>query len=498
MWDGGTSVSRAGSFALSDMRKVAYFLFCVSCFVNPPAGWAATPESSDALAAGKTIYQKRCVFCHGAEGRGDGLSAEDMDPRPRDFAAAEYKIRSTPFGSLASDEDLYRVVAKGMPGTAMASWEQVLSPEETRQVVQYIKTFSTRFDKDGQTEELKIGQAPGATAETRAEGERLYREMRCFLCHGKEGRGDGPITATLVYEWGFPFRARNLTKGWTFKSGNSPRDIYRTISTGLNGTPMGSYADYLSEAERWSLAHYVSSLSRHEDARFDVVIRSKPLDEDLPDEPDDARWDVAKTIEIPLAAQIVLTPPSRWWTPTANSVAVTSLYNEAEIAFRVEWDDPTNMQSEIFKDGIAIEFPDQSREGPEKPHFVAEGSPGRLSVSRWDATLESEEEDRREASDRNQGGRWKNGRWSVVITRAVPEEDFTLTSFSVWDGSNRERGAARAVSTWYYLQLERPTPMRVYAYVLLAVLSAIGVEWGAVRKLRRKPVTGNQAPPVQK
>jgi DMSO reductase family type II enzyme heme b subunit len=365
-------------------------------------------------------------------------------------------------------------------------------------VVQYIKTFSDRFDKEGQPDGLKIGDVPAATATTYAEGERLYEEMRCFLCHGKEGRGDGPITTTLVYEWGFPFRARNLTKGWTFKRGNAPADIYRTIFTGLNGTPMGSYAGHLSEEERWSMAHYVASLSRDRETGFDVVIRSKLLKDDLPEKPDDPRWEAAKWTEIPLGAQIVVTPPSRWWTPTANSVAVKSLYNGDEIAFRLEWDDPTNMQDEVFRDAVAIKFPNESEEGPEKPYFIAEGSPKALGISRWEATAESEAENREEEPDQNNGGLWKNGRWSVVIKRTVPTEDFTLTSFSVGDGSNRERGAVKAISTWYYLQLEKPTPVRVYVYVVIAILAAIGVEWGAIRRLRRKLLVGGKAVPVQR
>ena len=496
MLNSGASDRGTVSSVFSAMRRVSYFLFWASSSMVLPTAWAADPGSQDALAAGKTIYQNRCVFCHGVEGRGDGPSAKDMDPPPRDFVTAEYKIRFTPFGSLPTDEDLYQVVAKGMPGTAMAGWEKVLSPEEIRQMVEYIKSFSDRFDRDGQPEGLKIGRTQDATTKTHAEGNRLYKEMRCFLCHGKEGRGDGPITAALVYEWELPFRARNLTKGWTFKGGNSPGDIYRTISTGLNGTPMGSYADYLSEGERWSLAHYVASLSRNEEARFDVVIRSKLLKEDLPDEPDDVRWDAAKPIEIPLGAQIVVTPPSRWWIPTANSVVVKSLYSEEEIAFRIEWDDPTNRQNEVFKDGVAIKFPRELEEGPQKPYFIAEGSPKPLSISRWEATVESEEKDREEGSDQKKGGLWKNGRWSVVIKRAVAHEDFTLISFSVWDGSNRERGSAKAISTWFYVQLEKPTPVRVYVYVLIAVLAAIGVEWGAIRRLRRKRMIGDKALPV--
>jgi cytochrome c oxidase cbb3-type subunit 2 len=42
-------------------------------------------------------------------------------------------------------------------------------------------------------------------------------------------------------------------------------DIYRTVSTGLSGTPMPSYSDSVPEADRWALAYYVLSLSAFTD-----------------------------------------------------------------------------------------------------------------------------------------------------------------------------------------------------------------------------------------
>jgi cytochrome c oxidase cbb3-type subunit 2 len=43
------------------------------------------------------------------------------------------------------------------------------------------------------------------------------------------------------------------------------KDIYRTMSTGLSGTPMPSFSDSVSEADRWALSYYVLSLSAFKD-----------------------------------------------------------------------------------------------------------------------------------------------------------------------------------------------------------------------------------------
>ena len=56
----------------------------------------------------------------------------------------------------------------------------------------------------------------------------------------------------------------DLTSG-QFKSGPAVEDIFRTMTTGLSGTPMPSYRDSLPEADRWALSYYVLSLSAYKD-----------------------------------------------------------------------------------------------------------------------------------------------------------------------------------------------------------------------------------------
>ena len=68
---------------------------------------AATPEM---LAKGKTIYFKRCSFCHGLIGDGNGPAADFMDPRPRDFTIGTFKFRTTASCELPTDEDLFKTL----------------------------------------------------------------------------------------------------------------------------------------------------------------------------------------------------------------------------------------------------------------------------------------------------------------------------------------------------------------------------------------------------
>ena len=92
-------------------------------------------------------------------------------------------------------------------------------------------------------------------------GKKLYEETGCVKCHGTLGRGDGPSAPTLMDDWGHPIRAADLAQSWTFRGGSTREDIFRTMSTGLNGTPMPSFVDALSPSSD-GRSRTSSSLSR--------------------------------------------------------------------------------------------------------------------------------------------------------------------------------------------------------------------------------------------
>jgi mono/diheme cytochrome c family protein len=173
------------------------------------------PETADTIIAGKVIYEKKCYYCHGIKGDGNGSVSPRLDPKPRDFTTNEYKIRSTQLGELPTNEDIFRIITSGIEGTAMPSWN-TLSKTERWQVINYIKTFNKDF-LDNKCKEIEIAKEIPETPETIKNGEKLFSEAKCFLCHGNKGRGDGKITVTMNTEWHMPYKARDLTKRWLFK-----------------------------------------------------------------------------------------------------------------------------------------------------------------------------------------------------------------------------------------------------------------------------------------
>ncbi|MDR4508631.1 MAG: ethylbenzene dehydrogenase-related protein [Candidatus Brocadiaceae bacterium] len=476
-------------------------------------------ESPDAVAEGKKIYEKRCWYCHGIKGGGDGPASKTMFPKPRNFTRNEYKVRSTPFGSVPTDEDLFRIISSGIEGTAMPFWNTI-SEKERWQVIYYIKTFNDQFQTDGKPEVLKVGDV-SSTPESIEKGRELFKEMKCINCHGDDGRGNGPLTVALQTEWDMPYRARDINKGWTFKGGNKASDIYRTISTGFNETPMGSYVEIITDEDRWHVAHYVESIAKDMDS--DVVVKVKLIEEgELPEDHADERWDTARIMEIPLAGQIVA-GPRQWW-PAVDAISIRALYNESEIAFLLEWDDSTNMQEEVLRDGVSVQFPTKIPESLQKPYFGMGGGGGSVNLWYWKAywqegfakAIEAPVSEPGsiaelnakgfkkitpqppEAQDVLAKGVYENGRWKVVLKRKLKTEDakkdiqfevgkLIPVAFAIWDGSNGDVGAQKSISAWYYIILEQPASNTIYIYVLAAILMGASVELWFVARLRRFP-----------
>jgi mono/diheme cytochrome c family protein len=141
-----------------------------------------------------------------------------------------------------------------------------LSKAEAAAIVEYIKSFSSRFETEKPGRAVATKPKPSESSRLIALGKSKYEEAGCAQCHGRDGRAESASTNGLKDDWGEPISATDLTLK-PFKSGPNPEDLYRTISTGLNGTPMPSYADVLTPEERWSLVFYIFSIATRERPR---------------------------------------------------------------------------------------------------------------------------------------------------------------------------------------------------------------------------------------
>lgn len=468
----------------------------------PPTPVAADP------AAGKKLYARWCAQCHGDEGKGDGPAADFVYPRPRDFTMAIFKVRRTPSGALPTDHDLFNIISEGLPGTSMPAWKRFIPEADRWQLVHHVKTFDSLglFKDEAPKEQVAIGTPPEMTAERLAHGKQLYQDKKCWQCHGAQGRGDGPSATGQKDEWGHAIRPVNFTKSWRFRGGERIEDIYRTFSTGFNGTPMPSFVDAIPAAEdRWALAGFVKSLARP--MATGQVLRAAFVAGEIPADADAKAWDDVAATDFPLAGQVIREP--RWFQPMHDVISARALYNERELAILLEWDDGTPSKADGAKppDQVALQWPAATLPGGEKPYFVLGDVRNAVDLWRWNTAqglsrtlARGADKQTPHANGEVQAqGRYKDGQYRVVLRRPLQPADggvpiapgqFVPVAFQLWDGDNGEEGMKMALSTWYHVLAQPATPVSAYLWPAgLALFTLAGEAW----LLRRRRAAGAKA-----
>ena len=332
--------------------KVILFIF-----ENVKHPTVANPPAEPSAERGKLVYMGKCVFCHAEDGSGKGVSAFYSSPRPRNFIKGQYKFRTTPFGKIPTDDDLYKMLVRGMPGTTMPSWKHF--PEvDLKSLVLYLKTLSkkfAKFKKKKKTHKLiQVGPPPPFDQQSLERGKKFF-DTTCSGCHGLKGRGDGESTARNVDIESDAIRPRNLTKPWMFRRGSTPKDLFLTIRTGLSTTAMPRHSKRIyKDRDIWDIVYYIRTLFGVEETIFEIDIppdsellnpsvtkniRAVKVEGRLSLNLEDDTWQAAPSYFIPLGGQILAAEKNFY--PTIDSVWLQAIHNGDEIAFKLRWDDPT-------------------------------------------------------------------------------------------------------------------------------------------------------------
>ncbi len=490
----------------------------------------ATPVSAAPgdVENGEKIYMKRCVWCHGEEGEGDGPAGDLLVPPPRDFTSGLYKIKSTPFDEdFPNDVDLFRMITDGMPGTDMPGWKDIIKDEQDRwDLVAYIKYFAELEEEPGVS--VDYGTQVTTSEDSIAKGKKLFHEGdRCSECHGQDGKGDG--IKKLKGDNGERTWPRNLTKPWTFRASSDPKDIFTRVSTGIPGTQMPAFANpkskvMLSVEERWHVSNYVQSLAKTDKTvrAENTVVKANRIEGDVPSNPNDPAWDTAELTTFMLVPQIF--EKDRVFTYANDTVTLSAFYNETEIAMLLEWDDRTKSipgnpdidkiaDKVPFEDMVSVQLPVTIPEGTQKPYFINGDTSNPVNLLTWrSGTVDAKESvsiangagseniEMRDAASMGLTAKsaYKDGTWRVVMKRPLTTSDaendlqlvegrFIPIAFVNWDGSNSETGTRHTRTTWYWLLLKPADSARPYIFALLvAGIIFGGLAWWARGAARRE------------
>lgn len=259
--------------------------------------WPQEPAADAArLERGAALFRGRCAGCHGVGGDGAGPSADEVEPRPRDFRRGVFKFVSTRFGAKPVREDLSATLRQGLPGTAMPSFAD-LPVAELDRLVEHVVLLSQRGElefllaneADGADEPLEdelvrdlaaevvrpwldapgqvveVGPAPPGGDKAIERGRVLFQseKLLCYKCHAIDGRGmpDYEIHP-LKDNWGRRSKAFDLSAG-QLRRGASDVELYRRIVHGIPGTPMPVYEQVLADDANavWDLVRYVQQIA---------------------------------------------------------------------------------------------------------------------------------------------------------------------------------------------------------------------------------------------
>lgn len=91
------------------------------------------PVTEVSTAHGRALYGERCMVCHGERGRGDGPAAAGLSPPPADL------LLHVP---QHSDGELFYMISRGMPDSAMPEWRNVLTERERWDLVHYLRVLA--------------------------------------------------------------------------------------------------------------------------------------------------------------------------------------------------------------------------------------------------------------------------------------------------------------------------------------------------------------------
>ena len=184
-------------------------------------------DGGEILTEGLLVYAENCSACHGANGSGTiiapSIDSDDLRARPK--------------------EEIIQMVNSGINGTLMASWQNILTPEEINATVDLIYRWPELIETGVDFPEVEVMSIP-SSPELIADGQNLFN-IACKSCHGVDGYGS-PMAPAVNNQ--------------LFLEETPDAAIYQIIAGGVSGTLMPAWGSRLSDYNLQSLVAFLRSM----------------------------------------------------------------------------------------------------------------------------------------------------------------------------------------------------------------------------------------------
>jgi DMSO reductase family type II enzyme heme b subunit len=280
------------------------------------------------------------------------------------------------------------------------------------------------------------------------------------------------------------------------------------------------------DSDIWDIVYYIRTLFGLEETIFEVDIhpdsellnpsvtknlRAVSVKGPLPLNPEDDAWKLTPSFFIPLAGQILEAEKNFY--PTIDSVWVQAIRNGDEIAFKLQWDDPTfdpilktiaDVQEspppplppefqldpsdeetekpaeapkpQKYSDSIAIQFPANKSDDGSLPYFLNGDKDHPVNLWTWisgsNKTIEMHAQGLQYQSEHPPASQlvqskitFVYGQYQLVMKRKLTTSDKSNDvqfeggatipiAINAWDGNAKETGTQKSISTWFQMTLE--------------------------------------------
>lgn len=173
---------------------------------------------------------------------------------------------------------------------------------------------------------------------------------------------------------------------------------------------------------------------------------------------------------------------SIWQTPESQTIPAEAAVKAEEYAPHFRTDEKTHVFVDDWLPGVLAGNPISTPGHSPIENIVANG---------FGSVTDNEKRSKIRVSG---SGRWKDSRWQVVVKRRLSSDDIYDASFregevmpvafAVWNGNDGNRGGRKAISTWYYVALEKGREVRAFILPLIAFLTILGLELYLIRMRR--------------